>query len=305
MPVLAIRHATTYLYANPVALGEHRMMFRPRDSHDLILLDSSLKIAPEPTELRWIHDVFGNSVALAKFSGRTKRLHFESVLTLEHFPTVGTNFSVDDSAAEYPFAYNEEETPDLLPSIERQYPDTERRLDGWARQFLDADGSVEPTAMLGAMKHAISREFTYIRREKMGVQEPQETLALRTGSCRDFAVLMMEAVRSLCLAARFVSGYLYVPSSDREGHVGGGATHAWVQVYLPGAGWIEFDPTNGIVGNRNLIRVAVTRHPRQAVPLSGTWIGFPDDGLGMTVEVSVTDAAASQGSGKKKRADAD
>ena len=301
MPVLAIRHATTYLYANPVALGEHRMMFRPRDSHDLILLDSSLKITPEPTGLRWIHDVFGNSVALAEFSGRADRLHFESVLTLEHFPTSGANFSVDESAAAYPFAYSEEEMPDLLPSIERQYADPDGRLDGWARQFLNPDGSAEPTAMLAAMTHAIRREFTYIRREKMGVQEPQETLTLGSGSCRDFAVLMMEAVRALGLAARFVSGYLYVPDSDREGRVGGGATHAWVQVYLPGAGWIEFDPTNGIVGNRNLIRVAVTRHPRQAVPLSGTWIGLPGDSLGMTVEVSVTDAAAGQGRGKKQQ----
>jgi transglutaminase-like putative cysteine protease len=301
MPVLAIRHATTYLYANPVALGEHRMMFRPRDSHDLILLDSSLKITPEPTGLRWIHDVFGNSVALAEFSGRTERLHFESVLTLEHFPTSGPNFSVDESAAGYPFAYGEEEIPDLLPSIERQYADPDGRLDGWARQFLDAHGSAEPTALLAAMTHAIRRELTYIRREKMGVQEPQETLALGSGSCRDFAVLMMEAVRALGLAARFVSGYLYVPDSDREGRIGGGATHAWVQVYLPGAGWIEFDPTNGIVGNRNLIRVAVTRHPRQAVPLSGTWIGLPGDSLGMTVEVSVADAATSQGRGKKQQ----
>jgi transglutaminase-like putative cysteine protease len=300
MPVLAIRHATTYLYANPVALGEHRMMFRPRDSHDLNLLNSSLEITPEPFELRWVHDVFGNSVALARFSGRTKRLHFESVLTLEHFPTTGPIFAIDDSAARYPFSYDEEETPDLLPSIEQQYPDPERQLDQWARRFLDVGGGADTIAMLAAMTHAIKREFTYIRREKMGVQEPQETLELGTGSCRDFAVMMMEAVRSLGLAARFVSGYLYVPDSDHEGHVGGGATHAWVQVYLPGAGWIEFDPTNGIVGNRNLIRVAVTRHPQQAVPLSGTWIGFPTDSLGMTVEVSVVDAF-SQGSDKKKR----
>jgi transglutaminase-like putative cysteine protease len=300
MPVLAIRHATTYLYANPVALGEHRMMFRPRDSHDLNLLNSSLEITPEPFELRWVHDVFGNSVALARFSGRTKRLHFESVLTLEHFPTTGPIFAIDASAARYPFAYDEEETPDLLPSIEQQYPDPERQLNHWARRFLDVGGGADTVAMLAAMTHAIKREFTYIRREKMGVQEPQETLALGTGSCRDFAVMMMEAVRSLGLAARFVSGYLYVPDSDHEGHVGGGATHAWVQVYLPGAGWIEFDPTNGIVGNRNLIRVAVTRHSQQAVPLSGTWIGFPTDSLGMTVEVSVVDAF-SQGSDKKKR----
>ena len=301
MPILSIRHATTYTYANPVALGEHRMMFRPRDGHDLNILNSSLEITPEPVELRWLHDVFGNSVALAKFSGRTRRLHFESMLTLEHLPITGLLFSVDDGARRYPFAYEEDELPDLLPSIERQYSDPEGQLNRWARRFLDAEGGAETVDMLAAMTHAIKREFAYIRRERMGVQEPLQTLALGTGSCRDFAVLMIEAVRCLGLAARFVSGYLYVPDSDREGHVGGGATHAWVRVYLPGAGWVEFDPTNGIVGNRNLIRVAVTRHPQQAVPLSGTWIGFPTDSLGMTVEVSVTDALATSHQRQKMR----
>jgi hypothetical protein len=109
-----------------------------------------------------------------------------------------------------------------------------------------------------------------------------------SGSCRDLAVLMMEAVRSLRLAAQFVSGYLYVDEHRRRARVGGGATHAWLRVYLPGAGWVEFDPTNGIVGSHDLIRVAVVRDPRQAVPVSGTWTGFPSDALGMTVEVEVT-----------------
>jgi transglutaminase-like putative cysteine protease len=117
------------------------------------------------------------------------------------------------------------------------------------------------------------------------------TLKVGSGTCRDFALLMMEAVRSLGLAARFVSGYLYSPGRDRGGHVGGGSTHAWVRVYLPGAGWVEFDPTNGIVGNRDLIRVAVARDPGQALPLHGTWTGFPSDSLGMAVEVSVTSTA--------------
>jgi transglutaminase-like putative cysteine protease len=107
------------------------------------------------------------------------------------------------------------------------------------------------------------------------------------GSCRDFALLMMEAVRSLGLAARFVSGYLYVPSRDGPEHIGGGSTHAWCQVYLPGAGWVEFDPTNGIIGNRDLIRVAVARDPSQAIPLSGTYAGSPEDELGMKVQVNV------------------
>jgi transglutaminase-like putative cysteine protease len=144
--------------------------------------------------------------------------------------------------------------------------------------------------MLAAMTLAINRRFTYIARDEPGTQDPILTLQLGSGSCRDFALLMMEAVRSLGLAARFVSGYLYVPDKDEPGRVGGGATHAWLEVYLPGAGWMEFDPTNGIVGNRDLIRVAVVRDPRQAVPLSGSWRGNLSDFLGMSVEVSVTAA---------------
>ncbi len=138
------------------------------------------------------------------------------------------------------------------------------------------------------MTHAIRRDLTYEAREESGIQDPVKTLRIGSGSCRDFAVLMMEAVRSLGLAARFVSGYLYVPEGRVGSRVGGGATHAWLEVYLPGAGWIEFDPTNGIVGNHDLVRVAVVRDPRQAVPISGSWTGFPSDHLGMTVEVEVT-----------------
>jgi transglutaminase-like putative cysteine protease len=100
---------------------------------------------------------------------------------------------------------------------------------------------------------------------------------------------MMEAVRSLGLAARFVSGYLCnrLPAGGGSELVGGGETHAWVQVYLPGAGWVEFDPTNGLVGGNDLIRVAVTRDPSQALPLSGTFAGAPGDFLGMSVAVEV------------------
>jgi transglutaminase-like putative cysteine protease len=139
------------------------------------------------------------------------------------------------------------------------------------------------------MTHAVRRDLTYVAREESGIQDPIKTLKLGSGSCRDFAVLMMEAVRSLGLAARFVSGYLCVPENRRGSRVGGGATHAWLEVYLPGAGWVEFDPTNGIVGSADLIRVAVVRDPRQAVPVSGSWTGFPSDHLGMTVEVEVTE----------------
>jgi transglutaminase-like putative cysteine protease len=140
------------------------------------------------------------------------------------------------------------------------------------------------------MTYAIKESFAYERRAEPGTREPSLTLRLGRGSCRDLALLMMEAARALGLAARFVSGYLYVPGGDEPVHRGGGSTHAWCQVYLPGSGWVEFDPTNGIVGNRDLIRVAVARDPSQAVPLYGTFRGDPSDDLGMTVEVSVKSA---------------
>lgn len=295
MGILTVRHTTTYDYANPVALGPHRMMFRPRDSHDLRLLETGLVIDPRPTDLRWMHDVFGNSVALARFDGiSVTRLNIESRIVLEQFPVEPGDFPMEDFARHYPFSYDAGEVPDLGRTIERHYPDPDHKVDEWARQFVRAsagnDGLVETLPMLRTMTAAIREGFTYQSREAEGTQSPVETLERGTGSCRDFALLMMEAVRSLGLAARFVSGYLYDPAADGTGPgaVGAGATHAWMQVYLPGAGWVEFDPTNGIAGGRNLIRVAVTRDATQAVPLAGQWTGAPADYLGMKVAVTVT-----------------
>jgi transglutaminase-like putative cysteine protease len=288
MPVLTVRHVTTYRYKQPVAFGEHRMMLRPRDSYDQKLLDTKLAITPEPANIRWVHDVFGNCVAIARFAGRAQELRFESVIRLDQSPTNVLDFQIEEYAERYPFTYGADEMPDLLRSIERQYLDPEHEIDRWAREFLRHDGRCGTTELLASMTHAIRQNLTYVAREESGIQDPVRTLRLASGSCRDFAVLMMEAVRSLGLAAHFVSGYLYVPEERRDGLVGGGATHAWVRVYLPGAGWVEYDPTNGIVGSHDLIRVAVVRDPRQAVPVSGTWTGFPSDSLGMTVEVEVT-----------------
>jgi transglutaminase-like putative cysteine protease len=295
MPVLTVRHLTTYRYKQPVAFGEHRLMLRPRDYYDQKLLEAKLVITPEPTDIRWVHDVFGNCVAVARFSGRAQDLRFESIIQLEQSPTEVLDFQIEEYARRYPFTYGADEMPDLLRAMERQYLDPDHEIDQWARQFLRHDGRTETTELLAAMTHAVKRDLTYVKREESGVQDPVRTLRLGSGSCRDFTVLMMEAVRSLGLAAHFVSGYLYVHEGRR---VGGGATHAWLRVYLPGAGWVEFDPTNGIVGNHDLIRVAVARDSRQVVPVSGTWTGFPSDSLGMTVEVEVT-AEAVPSAGRK------
>src|SRR6185503_338829 len=258
MPVINVRHTTTYTYKQPVALGEHRLMFRPRDSWDQRLLDCTLTITPMPSTVRWVHDVFGNCVTVVEFGRRrTRELRFESTIRLDHLPIPPLDFPIAAHAQTYPFSYDAEEMPDLLRSIERQYPDRDNVLYDWARQFVGIAGPVGTYDLLSAMTHAISRDFSYVRRAEEGIQDPLTTLKLESGSCRDFAILMMEAVRSLGLAARFVSGYLHMGATKK--YSGGGSTHAWVQVYVPGAGWMEFDPTNGIVGNCDLIRVAVAR----------------------------------------------
>jgi transglutaminase-like putative cysteine protease len=270
------------------------MMLRPRDSYDQRLIEARLDITPQPVQLHWVHDVFGNCVAIARFSDMAQELRFDSTIRLDHSPTNALDFELEDYAQIFPFTYPADESPDLLRLIERLYLDPGRVVDRWARQFLRNDGPTGTLELLGEMTRAINARFTYLRREEPGTQDPVSTLEMGKGSCRDFAVLMMEAVRSLGLAARFVSGYLYVPARD-GGRVGGGATHAWLEVYLPGAGWMEFDPTNGIIGNRDLIRVAVVRDPRQAVPLTGTWTGDPSDLIGMDVEVAVTSNGHSPG----------
>lgn len=288
IPILDIRHLTTYRYRQPVAFGEHRMLLRPREGHDQRIIEARLDIQPAPSEIRWLHDVFGNSVGVARFDGRARELRVSSVVRLDHTPTNALDYPMERDAETYPFSYDVDDMADLARSVERQYQDPDREVDRWARQFLRRDGPTGTRDLLTGMTSAIRRHFTYIARSERGVQPPVQTLAKNSGTCRDFAVLMIEAVRALGIAARFVSGYLYVP--ERGGRIGGGATHAWLRVYLPGAGWVELDPTNGIIGNRDLIRVAVARDHRHVLPLHGTWTGFPSDSLGMTVEVDVTAA---------------
>jgi transglutaminase-like putative cysteine protease len=287
MSILTVRHSTVYRYREPVGLGEHRMMFRPRESYDLRLIRTKLVITPKPAHLRWLHDPFDNSVAVVTFEGTTSELRFESTVTLEHFETALPEYPLEEYARTYPFRYSDQDFPDLASALARHYPG--ESVPGWAVQFLDPSDTTPTIKMLRAMTRGIREQFTYTRRVEKGVQTPEETLRSRRGSCRDFAILMMEAARSLGVAARFVSGYIFVP--QRSGLAGGGATHAWMQAYLPGAGWIDFCPTNSIIGNRNLIRVGVAWTHDQVLPLWGTYEGSSGAFLGMDVTVNVTEVA--------------
>jgi transglutaminase-like putative cysteine protease len=285
MSFLTVRHSTVYRYSQAVGLGEHRMMFRPRESHDLRLIRTGLLITPQPARVRWLHDPFDNSVAVATFDGTTTELRFESTVTLEHFEDPGLEYPLEEYARTYPFRYSDEDFPTLMRALASRYED--ETVSTWALQFLDSSSTTRTMEILRAMTRFIGEHFVYSRRPEKGVQAPAETLQKRRGSCRDFAVLMMEAARTLGVAARFVSGYIFVP--DGSGVASGGATHAWMQAYLPGAGWIDFDPTNSIIGNRNLIRVAVAWDPYQVLPLWGTYDGPANAFIGMDVTVNVSE----------------
>jgi transglutaminase-like putative cysteine protease len=285
MPRLRIHHKTEYRYAHPVAFGEHRVMLRPRDGHDLRVRDSKLTIVPEPMRLRWIHDVFGNSVAIATFDERARKLTFVSEVTVDHEPEEEFALTPDDPAYFYPFLYDNEEFPDLRHYVTPNYSDPDGELSAWARNFLDEEAPTPTFKILSGMTHGIRDSFAYRKRHEQGTQHPLDTLQTGSGTCRDYALLMIEALRRLGIAARFVSGYLF--TGDDARHLGGGSTHAWVQVYLPSAGWIEFDPTNGITGSRDLIRVAVARDPRQAIPLHGTYLGPAEAFIDMKVNINV------------------
>lgn len=287
MSFLTVNHTTVYRYRKPVLLGEHRMMFRPRESHDLRLIHSKLLISPQPAHLRWLHDPFDNSVAVATFSGPATELRFESNVTLEHFDSTQPEYPIEDDSKSYPFRYSDEDLPNLERALTPSYGPSD--VSEWVLRFLDDAGSTPTMHILTNLTRGIQEELNYIRRTEKGVQSPSDTLQRRQGSCRDFAVLMMEAVRSLGIAARYVSGYIFTPEDAVL--TGGGETHAWMQAYLPGAGWIDFDPTNSIVGNRNLIRVAVAWSPEQVLPLWGTFSGPLKSFIAMDVDVRVTDAS--------------
>lgn len=294
-----IVHTTVYTYKSPVTFGEHRVMFRPRDSHDQRVLATDLQVSPS-ADVRLILDPHSNSVALVRPTEPATELRIVCSFTIEHAHTNNLELPLSPSAEIFPFAYGLEERFDLELYLRPHHEDPAGQLTAWARQFLRTDGPTHTRDMLVQMNQHIRDNFRYVARDEEGTQTPHQTLELGTGSCRDFALLMMEAARRLGVATRFVSGYLYDQSLDNaamdaegegegesEATVGAGFTHAWLQAYLPGAGWVPFDPTNNLLGGTQLIRVGVARDPSQAAPVSGSWFGKADDYLGMTVSVTV------------------
>jgi transglutaminase-like putative cysteine protease len=288
MITLSIWHRTIYQYRRPVALGIHHLQLRPRESRDIRVISHNVTITPCAV-VTWANDVFGNAVASVSFPAPATTLIIESSAALEHHSEPWPLFDIASSATSFPFSYSDDERLDLGALVVPQYPDPDRRLLAWAKGFVRSTPT-DTLSLLKDMNAAISAWVSYQSRDDEGTQPPLATLDRGWGSCRDIALLLIEAVRNLGFGARIVSGYL-ANWSDAPGPMSGstdaGSTHAWAEIYLPGAGWVTFDPTNRTVGEFSLVPVAVARDIKQAVPVSGSFAGNPDDFLGMTVEVAV------------------
>lgn len=287
---LIIHHKTTYRYREPIQLGRHRLMLRPRESCDLKILNSSLTVAPTAA-VTWGEDVGGNVVATAvfPFPSMTDRLVVGCSTEVELSAAEWPVFDIAASAISFPFRYPDDDWTDLGALAVPQHADPERRLASWAQSFV-LGNPTDTLSLLKDLSAGVSGVLAYEMRNDEGAQSPLESLDRGAGSCRDFAVLFTEAARSLGFGARIVSGYLYDAGGRLLGSQGAGSTHAWAEVYLPGAGWVPFDPTNRSVGGANLIPVAVVRNIGQAIPVAGSYVGRREAFDGMDIEVRV-DAA--------------
>ncbi len=285
--LISITHITRYTYDRPVEFGEHRLLVRPRDGHDLRVISAHLSISP-PSTLRWHFDTFGNSVAHVHFSEAADHLEIRSDLLLKRYEQNALPEQQDSAQHRMPLAYSDENLIDLAPFIPMEFPSEREALGRW----LDEAFPNRPTDVYGFLKSLsgiIHSALSYSRREERGTQSAMATIVKQTGTCRDFAFLFMECARFYGFAARFVTGYLHVQDRDDEipSLTGGGSTHAWADIYVPGEGWMEFDPTNLIENNQALIRIDVTRTPYQATPISGTYNHEDGQFLGMFVSVAV------------------
>ena len=280
---LKIRHRTTYRYARPVVLQPHRMMLCPRGSHEIAVLTNSLSCSPA-AELDWAQDAFSNLIATGTFTQSADELVITSELTVEQSAVPWPVFRIAPEAHSFPFEYSSDDLADLGTLRVPEHGDAEGRLETWARAFV-LGTPTDTLSLLKDLNAGILGPVAYRIRDEEGTQTPLETMAQASGSCRDIAALFIEAVRHLGFGARAVSGYLFDPEASADNP---GSTHAWAEVYLPGAGWIAFDPTHRRLGGASLIPVAVARSNRQIMPIVGGYVGVPEDFVAMDVMVSVT-----------------
>jgi transglutaminase-like putative cysteine protease len=281
---LKITHVTEYLYSSTVSLQPHHLRLRPLESHSLRIEASTLEIVPSPT-VCWYRDALGNSVAKVSFGDVSNTLRVLSEVMISVYEDAPLDFLMENYAINCPFDYPRAEQPDLAPFQQSVYPADRALVLAWLEGLGLLQRPIETFALLSALNCEIANHFVYQIREEEGVQSPARTLALQSGSCRDFAALFIEACRFMGLASRFVSGYLHMPGNE----TGNATTHAWAEVYLPGPGWKGFDPTSGLIISNHHIPVAVARHPEAVPPISGSFIGPLGQLPALTVSVRVSE----------------
>ncbi len=276
MPTFSIRHATTYTYSAPVSLGVHRLYLRPRADHKLKLITASLTLSP-PAAVVWRNDVYGNSLAVAQFSGQTSRLDVVSELKVETFPRSEAQRRMLLNASQEIGPENDARA--LAPYL--AISDEDRAaVSAWIDQAATGVYKSQYERLLECAAR-IRFEFDYRLRYEEGVQAPRDTLLSHSGTCRDFAELMMAAARTLGSPARFVTGYVWTPNAAP----GSLAPHAWAEIYVHGAGWIELDATNGLVDDGDLIPVATALSGAELTPISGSFTGAATSTLLVGVDV--------------------
>lgn len=291
---IAVDHRTEYRYAEPVGFGEHSLYLRPRESQTLRVRSFSLDCEPEG-KVRWVRDCFNNVVAVVTFGlARSSLLSFHCQMGFDVAEENPFDFILESRASQFPFSYDEREKSALQPYLETEEAERWRVLD-WVRNRLgDATGDRETIAFLTDLNQAINEGIAYERRDDEGVRTANETLSIGRGSCRDLAELFVATSRQLGLAARFVSGYVYEPPPPEGTHGfnrAAGSMHAWAEVYLPGAGWKGFDPTNGILTDHRFLPSAVANRPRWVNPIQGRYLHAGAVDSQMTVELRVTGSA--------------
>jgi transglutaminase-like putative cysteine protease len=277
-----IIHRTYYNYSDNVTLGEHRLLLRPREDHELRIESFVLKTTPK-AKILWHRDVEDNSVAIASFTEQTQQLLIESEVIIQQYNESPLDFIVADYAITFPFEYKEDDKFLLSPYMVLPNQETRTLLNNMIYSVYKTSEQIQTYTLLQRLSAHIYQTLSYTIREEPGVQTVEQTLFLGSGSCRDFALLFMEAVKCLGLASRFVSGYLHAPLMSA--HVG--STHAWAEVYLPGGGWKGFDPTIGDIAGADHIPVAVSRLPQSVPPIGGSFAGTADSTLDVGVWVTL------------------
>ena len=276
-----IIHRTYYNFSASVRLEPHRLMLRPREGPELHIEKSMLEISP-PASLRWLRDVEDNSVAIATFEKSSNQLAIECESIIQQFNQSPLDFLVSDYAIHYPFSYLPEDMEILAPYLKLSNHADDHLLNELVSRVWTGGEQIQTYTLLERLCSTIQTTLTYQLREEPGVQSPTLTLSLGSGSCRDSAYLFMEAARRMGFASRFVSGYLFAQPSD----VNFGSTHAWAEVFLPGAGWKGFDPTIGKIVGSDHFAVAVSRLPESVPPVSGSFVGPSGASLDVGVWVS-------------------